>query len=39
MDTLRAQGFTEIFLRHYLAVIKLRLNSASPVSHCNGITS
>ena len=34
MDTLRAQGFAENFLRDYLAVIKLRLNSASSVSPC-----
>jgi hypothetical protein len=39
MDTLRAQGFTEIFFRDCLAVIKLRLNSASSASHCRGITS
>ena len=31
--------FTENFLRHYLAVIKLRLNSACSASPCKGITS
>jgi hypothetical protein len=34
MDTLRVQGFAENFFNDYVAVSKLRLNSASSVSPC-----